>query len=504
MEVLENVYRSRMRLFRDRPDILTEGRWYWCPPGAIALPFLHAFGGHNWDYDGFDYTDTTIGEVDRIPGYANGIPNPRYTGQRWCGSQEVWARGALFAARGTPAADADGVPFCCQMGAPRGGDQVEGNAPVVSRPELGLWWRPEGLAAYAPGSAPGVWSDDANGVHPGTTTWLDNVPWVTIGQGGWKGVVLRNQVKVNLPSTWSIGNQVSTYVVFQALDVAPNKAAVVLDLANGFGGGAPGWATELMYYRDNISLRTVNRPFAAGEVHIEGVRRSPSFVELHWDGAIIQSGSVNPAGVADLRYANQASMGGLLTGKTILYEVMVFPVCLTDAEHELLMDYLNRKYFLGPYEDIPVTGTVIAFAGSAVPDGYLPCDGAAVSRTTYAALFAALGTAWGVGDGSTTFNVPDLRGRAVLGTGTGSGLSARTLGQTGGEENHQLVLSEIPTHQHNAHYLATSSTNIGSDNIDQIRDSSAGGGVYTTDSQGGDGTHNNMQPWAAVQWLVKT
>lgn len=74
--------------------------------------------------------------------------------------------------------------------------------------------------------------------------------------------------------------------------------------------------------------------------------------------------------------------------------------------------------------------------------GWLPCDGAAVSRTTYAALYAALGGAtspWGQGDNSTTFNVPDLRGRALLGAGQGAGLSARALAASGGAETHTLT-----------------------------------------------------------------
>lgn len=83
--------------------------------------------------------------------------------------------------------------------------------------------------------------------------------------------------------------------------------------------------------------------------------------------------------------------------------------------------------------DMP-PGTVTMFAGSSTPTGWMVCDGSAVSRTTYAGLFAAIGTTWGVGDGSTTFNVPDLRGRTPIGAGTGSGLTARTLGQTLGSE----------------------------------------------------------------------
>lgn len=63
-------------------------------------------------------------------------------------------------------------------------------------------------------------------------------------------------------------------------------------------------------------------------------------------------------------------------------------------------------------------GTKIDFCGATAPDGFLACDGAAVSRTTYAALFAAIGTTWGAGDGSTTFNLPDLRESVEVGAGT--------------------------------------------------------------------------------------
>ena len=79
---------------------------------------------------------------------------------------------------------------------------------------------------------------------------------------------------------------------------------------------------------------------------------------------------------------------------------------------------------------VPVVpaGSIIAWSGSSAPTGYLLCDGTAVSRTTYAALFAVAGTGYGVGDGSSTFNLPDLRDRLPLGKGTNNS----TLGtQTG-------------------------------------------------------------------------
>ena len=94
-------------------------------------------------------------------------------------------------------------------------------------------------------------------------------------------------------------------------------------------------------------------------------------------------------------------------------------------------------------------GVVVPFAGSSSPAGWELCYGQAISRTTYAGLFATISTTYGSGDGSTTFNVPDLRGRSVAGVdnmgGTDAGrLSiANTLGTTTGTETHQHASSQM-------------------------------------------------------------
>lgn len=105
-------------------------------------------------------------------------------------------------------------------------------------------------------------------------------------------------------------------------------------------------------------------------------------------------------------------------------------------------------------------GVVAPFAGATAPTGWLLCYGQAVSRTTYAALFAAIGTTYGAGDSSTTFNLPDLRGRVAAGkdnmggaaanrlTTAGAGIDGATLGTAGGSQTNTLTTSHMPAHNH--------------------------------------------------------
>ena len=95
-----------------------------------------------------------------------------------------------------------------------------------------------------------------------------------------------------------------------------------------------------------------------------------------------------------------------------------------------------------PAQTVPA-GIIEPFAGTTVPAGYLLCDGSAVDRTTYATLFGVIGTTFGTGDGSTTFNLPDLGGRVPLGVS-----QSHALGTTGGSETVTLTESELPAHVH--------------------------------------------------------
>lgn len=90
-----------------------------------------------------------------------------------------------------------------------------------------------------------------------------------------------------------------------------------------------------------------------------------------------------------------------------------------------------------------IAGIISLYAGAVAPSGYLVCDGSAVSRAAYSTLFEAIGTTYGSGDGSTTFNLPDLSGRVAIGAS-----SSHAIGTSGGEETHELADGELSAHTH--------------------------------------------------------
>ena len=149
------------------------------------------------------------------------------------------------------------------------------------------------------------------------------------------------------------------------------------------------------------------------------------------------------------------------------------------------------------------TGLILDFGGTTAPTGFLSCDGAAVSRTTYGDLFAVIGGTWGVGNSSTTFNVPDLRRRTTIGSG-GTRIAGpqTTVGSTGGAETHTLTEAEMPAHRHGLFDLYTGS---GSGRSAKFQSSTAGLTATTgTGATGGGSSFNNMQPSATVLKIIKT
>lgn len=141
----------------------------------------------------------------------------------------------------------------------------------------------------------------------------------------------------------------------------------------------------------------------------------------------------------------------------------------------------------GAWSGLIPAGVTVPYAGTTAPNGWLLADGSAVSRTTYADLFGSIGTAYGVGDGATTFNLPDLRDTIPLGKGT----TFSTLGATGGSKDAVVVTH---THTQNAHNHTGSSAATSHQH-----------GVGTLATSGGSHTHtaSGFNNWVIERGLVE-
>ena len=230
----------------------------------------------------------------------------------------------------------------------------------------------------------------------------------------------------------------------------------------------------------------------------------------------------------------------ILKPTTISEQVLKDPAALTDEVlindnstlKKITLQQLQTLVRSG-FTTIP-TGAIMDFAGADAPDGWLLCAGQEVSRDTYSALFTALGsgTIWGAGNGSSSFNVPDLRGRVTAGKdnmgGTnanrlgdsglvGHGVTGTTLGEVGGTQSHTLTTGELAFHQHvtpdhNHNLTAVLPYFTGSDRggtgtfgiASQTVTTGGSNQALTTTGAGSNVRHNNVQPTAITNKIIKT
>lgn len=138
------------------------------------------------------------------------------------------------------------------------------------------------------------------------------------------------------------------------------------------------------------------------------------------------------------------------------------------------------------------TGSISVYAASVAPNGWLLCDGSEVSRATYADLFALIGTTYGVGNGTSTFNLPNLKGRVPVGRDAAQ-VEFDVLAETGGAKTHTLTTAEIASHSHTADgdLTAASALTTHSHTADgDLTAASAGGHDHSTTTES-NGSHNH-------------
>jgi len=231
--------------------------------------------------------------------------------------------------------------------------------------------------------------------------------------------------------------------------------------------------------------------------------------------AVVENNS-NGYGIA---FWTRNAYNGTFSEKVRIDEVGKVGILNTNPQYPL--DITGDVNITGDYKvngaNLVPTGTVSAFAGSSAPTGYLLCDGSAVNRTTYAALFGVISDTYGIGDGSTTFNLPDLRGRVVAGMGESLlGATADTLGEDNGTiastKTHTLTTAEMPSHQHK-----TDGTDSGDNHpvrrgsdaiIDGTSTSASADDAYykagsVTGTAGSGQAHNNVQPTIILNYIIK-
>lgn len=290
-------------------------------------------------------------------------------------------------------------------------------------------------------------------------------------------------------------------------------------LSKGYAGWSPSFA--IASDGDRRVLQLTSWIGGEGDVptaHINEYVGASAFVTLIADGVDIRGpqGATGPgtgdlvaaqnlADVADVATAFGNIKQAASTTSSGVLEIATSAEAIAQTDGERAITPLLMSSF------VPI-GVVFDYAGASAPTGWLFPYGQAISRTTYSALFAIISTTYGVGDGTTTFNLPDLRGRVVAGQDDMGGTSSNrltavtgsvdgdTLGAVGGTETHTLTEAQMPSHYHTSTAagrprFGANAGSVGSSFYGSGGDGSTGStSTMVTDSKGSSSAHNNVQP----------
>lgn len=562
--MVRSCFQSQWRLFTN-PDVLVKGRFVFAPPGTPASPVPTWLTSRDWTDD--DYSPwLPHGEYDGPRKYWSGRGPARYP------PAVVIGRAACFAEGDDPAdlspGTLDGYDLRCWQLAPVPPDPLviqwdvtsPGHQLILAELINLLYVNPPAAEArlqqlLGPGSVVSVVPNSASPT-PGTLIGIQGNLVVIVTSGTSNPQQWALQPLTSLSGPVNLGTFSTLPFWYQAASAVQNRlftlgvpANARYVLAGHSMGGAISHILAARYLvttpAENLQIFTLGCP-QPGDERLANLTRSltqvnfintgdvvtavpPSGALFDWLAWLIPSDiargwtrwrtptnriGLSPAGD---RTVNPPTTDSYTLSFQLVREALLGQPPSVVVAHNM-GEYLSRLGSNLPPGGVVEPGTLILYAGVGTPIGYLPCDGSAVSRTVYAALFNALGTTWGPGDGSTTFNLPDLRGRVGVGSGTGAGLSPRTLGQTFGEEEHTQTLAELASHGHgltdpgHAHdyssgaataTLAAGATVVPTGFPPGVQTSTDTTGA-TVDATGSSAPFNVCQPSAVATWLIKT
>lgn len=243
--------------------------------------------------------------------------------------------------------------------------------------------------------------------------------------------------------------------------VTAGSTALLVDSTVGF----PSVPFHLTLDPDTVSEETVLVTAVSGTTLTVTRGQDNTPAATHETGAVVEHRfTATDATEANAHINAETGIHGLAPGESVASEAFATAAAIAAAH---------------------IVGEIRMYGAAGAPSGWLACNGAAVSRTTYSALYAVIGTSFGVGDGSTTFNLPDFSGKVPMGGGT--------LGATGGKDSHDVTLLEanLPSHTHSINHSHGSTSTDGDHEHDHKYSTSDGTapGVMRTGAIGDASEH---------------
>lgn len=469
-------------------------QWYFVASGTPFVPYPNTFVSCNWDSDPKgrlvlgDQAD--LGRTWVNGARPPGIPLPPV---RACGSAEQWLNGQELPAAIPVPLSADGVPLCCT---PEG---AFGVFPFQSS----LWFVAEDIPGPQWASV-GHWPNRLDALNPAdqveASLWPDKDYSLPLFQ---PAVELEGDEFLAL--TKPFGGLVWTlWLVWYPGD---RGATAALTSAAGGPSITLGSASSLPFVNRLIAVSVGSLPVSPTVVVAGYQFVTPTIIRVSYDGTTLTLDCYGDVvGVAskvhvgqDYRFSYIGPGPGALVSSAAQWigEILGWTRLLTSAEDAEVLAYLQGRYL-----DVIPPGSIWAYGGAVAPPGWLLCDGSAIDRSVFAALFAVLGTTYGPGDGATTFNVPDTRGRALAGEGT-AGPDPLVRGTNAGAQYAGVPAGGNAAHLHTVPILSTSiSTTPGTTSVQGVSNASTSN--KNTSSNGTGNQFSVQNPVCVANYIVKT